>query len=49
MVTVLKSRKGRSIIGEATREEHEGKVLLCIRLAAILNAIQSEVAASNLS
>jgi len=42
----LKSKKGRSITGEATKEDHEGKVQLCIRLAAILNAIQREVAAS---
>jgi hypothetical protein len=46
---MLKSKKGRSITGEATRQKHEGKVLLCITLAAILNAIQSEVAASNFS
>jgi hypothetical protein len=41
-------QKRISITG-ATREEHEGKVRLCIRLAAILNAIQMEVAASNFS
>jgi hypothetical protein len=45
---IPKSKKGISITGE-TREEHEGKVRLCIRLAAILNEIQSKVAASNLS
>ena len=45
----LKSKKGKSVTAEATREEHEDKVRLCIRLAAILNAIQREVASSKLS
>ena len=45
----LKSKKGKSVTAEKTREEHEGKVRLCIRLAAILSAIQREVASSKLS
>ena len=45
----LKSKKGRSVTAEATKEEHENKVELCIRLAAILRAIQMEVASSKFS
>jgi len=41
-----KSKKGRSITGEAAKEKHESQVRLCIRLATVLNAIQSEVIAS---
>ena len=43
---MLKSKKGRSITGEAAKEEHESKVRLCIRLATVLNAIQREVIVS---
>ena len=43
---MLKSKKGRSITGEAAKEEHESKVRLCIKLATVLNAIQREVIAS---
>jgi len=45
----LKSKKGKSVTAEATREEHESKVRLCIRLAAILGEIQREVASSKFS
>ncbi len=43
---MLKSKKGRSITGEAAKGEHESKVRLCIKLATVLNAIQREVIAS---
>jgi len=44
----LESKKGRSVTAEKTSQEHEGKVKLSIRLAAILNTIQREVIASKL-
>jgi hypothetical protein len=43
---MLKSKKGRSITGEAAKEEHESRVRLCIKLSTVLYAIQREVIAS---
>jgi hypothetical protein len=48
-VQSLKSVNRKSTMGEATRKEHETKVLLCIKLAAILNTIQREITLSKLS
>lgn len=48
-VQSLKSKNGKSTIGEATEKEHESKVRLCIKLAAILNTIQREIMLSKLS
>ena len=40
----LKSRNGKSRIGTAAGKEHETKVRLCVKLAAILNVMQREIA-----
>jgi len=42
----VKSRNGKSRIGTATEKEHELKVRLCVKLAAILNVIEREIALS---
>ena len=43
------SKNTQTISLEATGKEHESKVRLCIRIAAILNAIQREILINKLS